>query len=95
MRIGRSEALKVKLRQHVSRLLRMFRCKKGMCPDEKRIAVELYVRDGLPCSEIARELNIHRTNIKHWESFFGHFKSECFHLHTFESEEQLIQAIEQ
>jgi putative transposase len=29
------------------------------------------------------------------ESFFGHLKSECFHLHTFESEEQLIQAIEQ
>jgi putative transposase len=29
------------------------------------------------------------------ESFFGQFKSECFDLHTFESEEQLIQAIEQ
>ncbi|RAV22403.1 IS3 family transposase [Paenibacillus contaminans] len=29
------------------------------------------------------------------ESFFGHFKAECFHLYTFESEEQLIQAIEQ
>jgi len=29
------------------------------------------------------------------ESFFSHLKSECFHLHAFESEEQLIQAIEQ
>lgn len=29
------------------------------------------------------------------ESFFGHLKSECFHLHTFKTEEQLIQTIEQ
>lgn len=29
------------------------------------------------------------------ESFFGHLKSECFHLHTFESEEQLIQIVEE
>lgn len=29
------------------------------------------------------------------ESFFGHLKSECFYLHTFESEEQIIQVIEQ
>ncbi|MDO7906629.1 IS3 family transposase, partial [Paenibacillus sp. JX-17] len=28
------------------------------------------------------------------ESFFGHLKSECLHLHTFSSEEQLVGAVE-
>lgn len=48
----------------------MAKIKRTYTVEEKRIAVELYNRDGLPFSEIARELNIPRTNIRHWVSLF-------------------------
>lgn len=48
----------------------MAEIKKTYTVEEKRIAVELYNRDGLPFSEIARELNIPRTNIRHWVNLY-------------------------
>ncbi len=48
----------------------MAKTKKTYTTEEKRIAVELYNRDGLPFSEIARELNIPRTNIRHWVNLY-------------------------
>ncbi|RAV22402.1 helix-turn-helix domain-containing protein [Paenibacillus contaminans] len=48
----------------------MAEIKKTYSVEEKRIAVELYNRDGLPFSEIARKLNIPRTNIRHWVTLY-------------------------
>jgi transposase len=48
----------------------MAEIKKTYTLDEKRTAVELYNREGLPFSEIARELHIPRTNIRHWVNLY-------------------------
>jgi transposase len=48
----------------------MAKIKKTYTTEEKRNAVELYNRDGLPFSEIARELNIPRTNIRLWVNLY-------------------------
>jgi transposase len=48
----------------------MAEIKKTYTVEEKRIAVELFNCDGLPFSEIARELNIPRTNIRHWVNLY-------------------------
>jgi transposase-like protein len=48
----------------------MAEIKKTYTVEEKRIAIELYNRDGLPFSEIAREFNIPRTNIRHWVNLY-------------------------